>query len=561
LEGKLPKNVIEREIGNFLSTKEPEVLCITGKWGVGKTFSWKRQLNEARGANTIGLSRYAYVSLFGVNTLDELKYAIFENTVAKHQADNSATPETLRSTIESAEALGRKNAWVANLVPGLRTYFAAATPAFFLSVRNQLICIDDLERKGKGLNVGDVLGLVSFLKEERGCKIVLLLNDEAFSGDVKTEFSKYLEKVVDVTVKFAPSPKESTEIALTVQDESRKLIASYCSDLGISNIRIIKKIERFVLKIEPTLRGFDKRVLKQAVHSITLLGWSVYSEDGPTIEFLRKKRGRSLYGSTDKEELNDAEKRWDALLDEVGFGAMDEFDFVLLDGINKGFFEEEAVSKLAAEMHANFISTNSKSAFEAAWRLFHDSFDNNEEKVVQEIMGAFRDHLGAISPLNLNGTVRLLKELGRRDDAASLIKFYVTNRAEGKSFFDLTNYPFIGDVTDPDVIEAFQQKYLSFKDERSPLDVVTHIVESHGWSAEDTALLSTLTAAEFVKLFKSQPGRNLSKIVNACLQFDRLAAQDDKMKLIVSRVKEALRAIGAESTINKIRVKRYGVDV
>ena len=38
---------VEKEIARFLVSPEPEVLCISGKWGVGKTFSWNVFLRTA----------------------------------------------------------------------------------------------------------------------------------------------------------------------------------------------------------------------------------------------------------------------------------------------------------------------------------------------------------------------------------------------------------------------------------------------------------------------------------------------------------------------------------
>ncbi len=47
-----------------------------------------------------------------------------------------------------------------------------------MTIRNQIVCADDFERRGKQLDGGNVLGLISFLREERGCKIALILNHE-----------------------------------------------------------------------------------------------------------------------------------------------------------------------------------------------------------------------------------------------------------------------------------------------------------------------------------------------------------------------------------------------
>ena len=60
----------------------------------------------------------------------------------------------------------------------------------FLSVRRQLVCLDDLERAGSGLSTRDVLGLTSSLKEDRRCKIVLLLNDEQLEKSSRIEFNR-----------------------------------------------------------------------------------------------------------------------------------------------------------------------------------------------------------------------------------------------------------------------------------------------------------------------------------------------------------------------------------
>ncbi|WP_294204008.1 hypothetical protein [uncultured Sphingomonas sp.] len=61
--------LIEAEIKRFLRNDHPEVLCIKGKWGVGKTFAWRKWLAEVGGDGTLKSKNYAYVSLFGLNSL------------------------------------------------------------------------------------------------------------------------------------------------------------------------------------------------------------------------------------------------------------------------------------------------------------------------------------------------------------------------------------------------------------------------------------------------------------------------------------------------------------
>jgi hypothetical protein len=91
--------LVEAEIRRFLASDVPEVLCIKGRWGVGKTFAWLKYLGEAQRAGELKANAYAYVSLFGLNTLDDLRFAIFENTVtAEHALKGADVGTSLTST-------------------------------------------------------------------------------------------------------------------------------------------------------------------------------------------------------------------------------------------------------------------------------------------------------------------------------------------------------------------------------------------------------------------------------------------------------------------------------
>src|SRR5262249_21129001 len=151
---------------------------ISGHWGVGKTYAWNRFLKDAQAAKKIALPRYSYVSLFGINSLDEFKYAIFENSVGSGQIGIEPSLETLQSNTTAAAArFGRKSLWFLQQVPLVKNYVGGLGPVWFLSVKQTVICIDDIERRGAGLTVRDVMGLASHLKEQKACKVVLILND------------------------------------------------------------------------------------------------------------------------------------------------------------------------------------------------------------------------------------------------------------------------------------------------------------------------------------------------------------------------------------------------
>lgn len=342
--------LVKAEIMRFLASKEPEVLCISGKWGVGKTYSWKQFLKNARNNNNIALDRYSYVSLFGINSLDDLKNAIFENTVPKDKIEAGANSETFQLMLEAPEVLSRKTAhWLIKLaekLPYLKYLNLGTIYRFFsILIRNQIICIDDLERKGKKLEVNDVFGLINFLKEERNCKIVLVFDEDALYNAIpeenkKIEFRKYFEKVIDVFLKFEPTPEQSIEIALEEQTNENILISNNCIKLNISNIRIIRKIERLVKQLTPLLMDYDEQVLIGVIKSIVLLGWCVYASgtNAPPLDYLKNKNEYADVLKKD-ETFSKEEGAWNAILDAYGFYYMDDFDNLLLDGVQNGYFD------------------------------------------------------------------------------------------------------------------------------------------------------------------------------------------------------------------------------
>jgi hypothetical protein len=130
--------LIEQEIKRFLSTEDPEAMCFSGRWGVGKTFAWNRFLKDMQGK--IALKNYSYVSLFGVNSLDELKYSIFENSVGSSAVGLEPSLETLKSNAtEIAERFGKKSLWFIQQLPKVKSYVTGLGPVWFLAVKRMKV--------------------------------------------------------------------------------------------------------------------------------------------------------------------------------------------------------------------------------------------------------------------------------------------------------------------------------------------------------------------------------------------------------------------------------------
>ena len=554
--------IIRNQIEAFISSPTAEVMAIKGDWGVGKTYTWKKYLNSAKDSGRVGMERYSYVSLFGINSLDAFKYSIFENVVSKDLIGTEASIETFKENTSSIiESFGRK---VINLFKGgpfIKGFSPAIESLSFLSLNKTIICIDDLERKGSKLDIKDVLGLVSLLKEQKSCKVVLLLND---GEDGLDDYVKYREKVIDIELKFDPTSGECMDIAYDGSGYHYDLLKEFTKKLGIRNIRVLKKIERLVNLSQNLTSDFEDEIKYQVVHSIALFSWCYFcsssNEEVPPLSFVTKS-GYSLFGIGDEKDEDEKEKTWKARIREYGYQLTDELDLLLAEAVRTGFFVESTFNMEASKKNGEILAAKSKGSFSDAWSLYHDSFDNNEEVVINGLYESFKKNFKHISLTNLNGTVTLFRELGADDKATEIIDLYIQERRDEKGLFNLKQNNFFGDVRDQEIVEKFDKVYEESVTEETADQVLERIAGKNGFNQSDEVVLVNTTPDEFYEIFKNIDGKHLSSYVNASLQFGNFSNATGRQKEISKNAVEALKKIAGESEINRKRVRKFGVVV
>ena len=69
---------LEKKLLKLINNKDSFAIALTGEWGIGKTRFWNNFYEENH--TDLGVNKYSYVSLFGIDSIEALKFEIALST-------------------------------------------------------------------------------------------------------------------------------------------------------------------------------------------------------------------------------------------------------------------------------------------------------------------------------------------------------------------------------------------------------------------------------------------------------------------------------------------------
>lgn len=550
--------VIREQILNFVSHSAPSVMVIKGDWGIGKTFGWESILLEAQRESMISAKKYTYVSLFGISTLDKLKYSIFENSVSKEFIGNEPNLESLRSnTFGLLEVLGRGSWSKLKEMPFVKSAAPAVEAFSFMSVSDYLICIDDLERKGGNLDLKDVLGLVSLLKEKKKCKIVLMLNDK--TQDTK-DYEQYKEKIVDIELEFSPTPMESALVAFDNKRIYHAELSEITVSLGIKNIRVLKRIDKSIDMVFHYFENAEVEIKSQLLRVTALFCWayycSVYDKDIPSLDFIESID--SIY-LLDSKMLDDERKQWKNVLLSHNFNKLDDLNKMLAKLVRRGYIDRKEFETVVSTANDKCIIDKNINSYKIAWDDFYYSFVDEQSLIVKRLYEAFLANIKQVSPADLDNLVSVFLNFNEKSKASDLVDAFIFEYKDRSYVCDPDNFHMMKEVDDGTLMSKFEVVYVPSAPVGTIKEVLERISGKNGVGSNDLEILSIATDDEYYQYFKSLKGQDFISHISTCLKFGGYNSPDEKRNLIASKAKIALKRIGGESKLNEIRVAKFGV--
>ncbi len=562
---KLVKGAMQK----FLTDERPQVLCVSGRWGTGKTYTWLEALRQAE-HHRLPMSKYAYVSLFGIKDANDILQAAYINTEELNpsklaQVGNQLSVSTSLSPADLIKKIKKLGNSLADHVsmPWVSGLGGVARAVMSNLVNRTIVCLDDIERKGPNVSITEIMGVVAHLRDGRACKVVLILNEDNLQKEDREQFALYSEKVFDMTFKFIQTAEQAAAIAFPGTDDLSQHLRQATTQLGIANIRILTKIDAFARDLMTLLEDIDKEVSLKVLRSLVVLAWSILSpgdEGAPKLEYLIEKRPHQLSGSKTV-QFTDTETAWGALLDPYGFTHVDEFARALIEDLKRGYFDWENLNIHVKKYLTDAQKARAKNALEKAWQSARSSFDDNGIEVGTAIYEASIKHIAYLSVYDLNATVSLLKEIGIPKSATALLEKFIEIHGD-KDIFDWRHGGFGQTVNDPEVIAAFDAIQAK-KPTTAPLSpfAAAARIRAGGWSNTDEDTLRSLSVGDFEVLIKGASETNLYNLVYGALTWFSINNPRPDQLEISNRAKEALIRIGKSCAINRFRVRALGIFV
>ena len=573
--------MVEAALADFLSSSEPRVVALSGQWGLGKTYYW-RHFFERRASTLATPCDYSYVSLFGIPDLPSFKDALFDHAVRPRQASTATVPGSAGSDRAIAPPgpgdvraiLGqfasrlyggaRRHMNLLERAPGLKEVGPFLRSAAFLTVAGYVVCIDDIERHSDGLPLKDVLGLVSMLREQRGCRVLVILNTDALLEADRAEYERFREKVFDYEIAFDPSPSDCASLVFDQSKEHHRLASQHAVALEIRNIRVLLRISRLIEALYPHVADLDHMVLEQMVHSVVLLTWSFNTHDSetPSFEYLKHLNYGSSMELKGIRELTAEQKNWNALLSRYDYRNSDDLDLAICASLERGFLDEEKVRLAVADRHGAAIRARLEKRYEAAWDIYHGGFGDDTLQLVEAFRTSMKAAARWVSALNASATVGLLRDVGHEDVADELMDFWIDVQAkDNAAALDMDDSPFASDIKDRKFREAMSRASRSTKEEPTLEEVVRSLPRKNGWNPTDESVLLAASEQDYFDVFKRLSGSGTRACVRVCLRFGDYANASSEHRAIADKARRALLRIAAEHPLNARRVSGLGIDL
>ncbi len=501
------------ELRRFLQSDEQKVLLFHGRWGTGKTYFWRHFVEAER--QSVRESFYSYVSLFGASSVTHVKSLILFGGQAVRPA-------------EDLPSLARR---IANLVTSKRRYLpeislphigniGSAIGAFDeLLIKKYLVCFDDVERRNDQLDLEQFFGLVSLLKEQNDCRIVIICNESELSDADSRILDKYREKIVDRQLTFDPLFGENFRI---VFPEPNPAVHEVFEAVGLNNIRVFQQSKWCLEYFQPYLANCHPRFIDKFSQQCTRLACVHFALSKQIT--LDQLRGTSWFGVSlsEKNKLSDAAKD---IVRNLQFLPTDADDFIV-DYLRNGYCDTVKLRATIDRLNRDDRRREADQFLTEIWAKVWHSYQCDAEAIAHdadEYVTKYRDYIPYKYASDL---LDFVKKIAPSFDAKS------KRESVAKALIPIADPATVrliqASCESPDVTEQARVRECELQSHRSIEQLALSLGASDGWNPADFAELDQYSEDELFQWLSTAHDAYLLSIIAEVITRGQLESADNK---------------------------------
>jgi hypothetical protein len=397
--------------------------------------------------------------------------------------------------------------------------------------------------------VQDVLGLITELTQQSGCKVAVIFNQDKL-GEASATYKAYREKLVDIEVPYEPTVHESFNLVFDdAECPQRDEIFKRVEYLSVTNVRILRRLDQSIKLVLTSVKNLHVKAVQECIASTALFVWCTYAADElkPNIEEILDWNASFFQPKKDVEI-----EHWVQRLRAYGFSLVKPLDLCIAEVVRRGYVEGtgfvEEVKKYDEKLRCE---DNYEKPLEKVWRRFGTSFSDDQESFINDFVAAVKGAIGTIHTDKLNEAVRLLRDLKQDSVADELIDQFIQSRKADPLIFNLEAWPVFAIEIDP----GLQEKFAQIFQELTPLPSLKESLNFFAKQNFEPKHLEVMQQAS-MEAYKAEFLEPRDDDMLFRLIAHLMTTQNPKLSGVPAKIGEVLKAIESMSLLNAVRVKK-----
>ena len=570
--------LVRQRLDALFTDPSPRIGLISGPWGCGKTHQWleARERHKDFGRPTL------YVSLFGVRDLRGIERALARELAAQAARKTlTKSPGRWRHKLKipgistSTASLLTASAVAEHYVDHhrlVRLAHEVSVDLMLSALDGAVVVFDDLERReSSSLPMRELLGWLHTVKENKRCRILLIANTQGLGDGEKKDLALLREKVIDEDLSFTPTASQALNIAFkdvphTLAPDAHHLREN-CEKLGITNIRVLLRIVRLANEMLGLLSTAHAEVRRAALHTIALMGASHWlPQDGfPKTDYLMTfQMGYSglLESVTDPPPEDEAaleRQRWRHLLENYGYHSTDDLDKEIGRSVSRGFFDTDAMQRLAATLSDHADRAQRREALRQAWKPFQHSIKGDSAAMLDRILERTRNCLDIVAIADLVPLHEMLEAQGRSDDAETLFQSYIQAQP-GPNEDRLEDLRLAGEKIPAGIRERLRRHFAGAVPSMSPREALHELAVRQPHRTEWIEAVQDLSREEVKQLMLQACESDFDTLMRGLAKLGQIPDAGAQASAVEQHMRDILNELAAEDPVMAYRVRPYRSD-